>query len=98
MKYLSLFIIVIVTVGSQFSCKKCITCSNTCYACTHTTDTLCSTDFQTQQLFDTIIASIRSNGSTCTQIAPTKSVKICDKANTVQNFETYYEGVFYTCR
>ena len=81
------------------SCKKCITCSNICYRCINTNNdiAICSTDFTSWESYNRTIRDIELTGRTCNLITPTLVTDICDKPNSVKNFQSLYEQQQYKC-
>jgi hypothetical protein len=84
--------------GGVMSCKQCITCKNRCYVCVGSVDTLCNTDYPTDQLFDTLLVSYARTGHPCTEVTSLKSQTLCDSKSSLNNYRTVYEDQRYKCQ
>lgn len=79
------------------SCKRCITCKNTCYYCTGFNKTYCNNNFPNNQGFNDFLGTARQSGFVCTQETSTFNEQICDKPSEIDNWETLYKSQKYTC-
>jgi hypothetical protein len=77
---------------STYSCKKCIVCRNYCYQCDKLQGLQCNTDFETNQVFDTIMKL-----NSCKSVNPSIEYKICDRNETSKNLKQLNEYARYVC-
>ena len=87
-------IVIVFAIGS---CKKCMVCSNLCYACPMAHDTICSSASFNQALVDTIVAYNAQQGIVCTQMNPTVNNEFCGSSSDLNNYRTLESTSGYKC-
>lgn len=90
------FLIMLVILVCFQSCKKCSVCSNLCYKCN--IHTVCNTDFRSDSDFVYAIKLYETQYRKCDAISPTLSIEICGTKKQLENRESLYEILQYSCK